>query len=306
MPPARESPEEARFTWPPRRPVEVQPPAPSAPGPGQPRRRGPVALPPPRRGPWAAFELDVLGLTAAPLADRAAEAEWAPDTPANYCLRCGLTTTAAEQRPGGCHRCEGVKFAWERFVRLGEYRGDLRRWVHEVKFTRWRRLGVDLGRLLGTSLLRQWEACGRPGGSSNPPLLVPIPESALRRIWRGIDHTGAIVAGVREMTGWPIGDPVRRRWGPSQRSVPPSQRASNAARSFGICVDYPWRSLCNRVVVLVDDVVTSGSTMRICGKLIANACQTVMKGDRTLSGPRVWVGCLARTPLDEPGRRAVV
>lgn len=299
MPPGSEQDQdETRFTWPPRRPVVADPTSQRAP----PRHRSPVLPAPARRGVWATFEREILGLTAGPLADRAADAGWVPDSSADYCPRCGQTTEPGDRRAGGgCFRCEGVKLAWDRFVRLGEYRGELRRWVHEVKFTRWRRLGVDLGRRLGESLLTEWDAMGQPGGRARPPILVPVPDSALRRVWRGIDHTGAIVAGVRDATNWPMARPLFRQWGRSQRSVPSSERARNAARSFGIWTDFPWETLAGRVVVIIDDVVTSGATMRACSKLITSACRTETKRTMVWRGLIVWVACVARTPIAEPG-----
>lgn len=290
--------EESRFVWPPRKPGTSVP-ATRVPA-ADPAAVSTLCVPPRRQSVWSAFEREVLGLTAGPLADRAAEAGWVPDEPAAYCSRCGQSTKPADRREGGCYRCEGIALAWERMVRLGEYRGELRRWIHEVKFTRWRRLGFDLGQELGRALAAHWG--GRPAVAS--PVLVPIPDSALRRIWRGIDHAAVIAAGAHAATGWPIMHPLRRRWGRSQRAVPSSQRARNAAQAYGTRDGFEWANLAGRTVVLLDDVVTSGATMRVSARLIANACRRGVSQGLDLGPPQVWVGCLARTPLAEPGRPA--
>lgn len=283
-----------RFAWPPRK--------------GEPAASGacvPPLLPAPptrsrppaasiRRSAWNHFECAFLDLTAPPLAIREQEAGWVAEGPGDYCPRCGRTLGAERESPDGCAECAGVKFAWDRMVRLGEYAGPLRTWIHEVKFTRWRRLGIDLGERLGRALVEAW---GRSHEPSEPrPVIVPVPDHPLRRVWRGIDHTAVIAFGVARMTGWPVWQPLHRRLGHSQVSVPASQRAANIARSFGIrngSVPPPL----TRSVVVIDDVVTTGATMRTCCRLAARAVGT--RGNERRGA--VWAACLGRVERDGPG-----
>jgi predicted amidophosphoribosyltransferase len=168
--------------------------------------------------------------------------------------------------------------------------------VHEIKFTRWRKLGEDLGELLGAALLASYE---RDGGGSRPPVLVAVPDGAMRRIWRGIDHAAVIARAASRVTGWELVRPLYRRPGRSQLAVPPSERASNAAKAYGLCKG-DWREgLASRTVVVVDDVVTTGATMRTCCRLIASAWA---KGDKHLR-PRIWAACLGRAEMDGPNRK---
>lgn len=274
----------ARFAWPPRR---GGPSAPVRPPEAAQSSRPRSPAPPIRRSVWNHFECAFLDLAAAPFALRAQEAGWAPDPPDAYCPRCGRTLGGERDSPDGCRECAGVKFAWDRMVRLGEYAGPLRTWVHEVKFTRWRRLGIDLGERLGLALLDAWRA--EAAESAGPPVIVPVPDHPLRRVFRGIDHAAVIAAGVRRATGWAVCQPLHRRLGRSQLSVPASQRAANVARAFGI------REGCQPVagaglVVVVDDVVTTGATMRTCCRMAAKSCRS-RGNDR---GPRVWAACLGR------------
>jgi predicted amidophosphoribosyltransferase len=244
---------------------------------------------------WSEFESVFLDVTAPPLPRRAMEAGWTPDSPGRYCPRCGVSVAVGEVTGEGCQRCAGVRFAWDRLVRLGEYGGPLRRWVHEVKFSRWRRLGHDLGRLLGEALL---EAHRYETASGQVPLLVAVPDNGWRRVWRGIDHAAVITAGVSAVTGWPVARPLLRHPGRSQLGVPASQRAGNVAGSYGVRKDLGrLRGWTGRVVV-VDDVVTTGATMRTCCRLIVKACGNNGNG---VEG-RVWGACLARAvPAREEG-----
>lgn len=277
-------PDPKRFVWPPRRGVPIATAA--APIQASTARPRPGAAPV-RRSAWSEFESAFLDVTAAPLPLRAFDAGWMADGSDGYCPRCGRTLGATPAPPDGCDECAGVRFAWDRMVRLGEYTGPLRTWVHEVKFTRWRRLGFDLGQRLGHSLLEAW--IRRPDASRACPVVVPVPDHPLRRVWRGIDHTAVIAAGVVRATGWPLWQPLQRRLGRSQLSLPASERAANVARSFGIRRVLPPLGGVGLVVV-VDDVVTTGATMRACCRHVAKAVAAM----GNVSGAEVWAACLAR------------
>ena len=222
-----------RFVWPPRTlPVEVAAlPVPSV----QNLRAGdaqdaaprncagpcpPAPLPPPRLSgssitrAWSQIEHTWLDVVAPPLAQRMAEEYWTPDARTDYCHRCALTLARHEAVDGLCASCqngETTRPPWQRIVRLGEYEAPLSRWICEVKFTRWRKLGRDLGRVLGESLHDQMiEARAAGTIPDGPPLIVPVPMSTWRRFSRGIDHTLAIARGVADRTGGSVAQPLTR------------------------------------------------------------------------------------------------
>ena len=120
---------------------------------------------------WSEIERTWLDVTAPPLAQRMAQEYWSPDAPAEYCRRCGLSVERhARADDGQCSDCrhgETPRPPWQRLIRLGEYEAPLSQWIGEVKFTRWRKLGRDLGRVLGDSVLAEMErrTPGRRGDS---------------------------------------------------------------------------------------------------------------------------------------------
>jgi predicted amidophosphoribosyltransferase len=101
---------------------------------------------------------------------------------------------------------------------------------------------------------------------------------------------------VRAATGWDLVHPLSRRFGPSQVSVAPSERAANVGRSFTLKRGFKGEILAGRVVVLIDDVCTTGATLRTCGRLVAKA----VRGHDRRGETRIWAGVLART---EPEKR---
>ncbi len=197
---------------------------------------------------------------ALPLPERMAEAGWAPDPLDAYCNRCGLTVGPHEADEFGCAACLGRRLEWDRFVRLGEYTGPLAEWVQDVKFTGWRALGAALGQELGRALVR---AGVRGQGQKRELVVAPAPTAPIRRVTRGIDHTLALARGVGRELGVRPTRLLRARHRPSQRSVPASQRTRNVARAFSKRWPPPGRPrpLEARILVMVDDVRTSGATL---------------------------------------------
>ncbi len=265
-----------------------------------------------------------LDLAAPPLLDRMREAEWWPDDPAAYCQRCGLTfgeddaegqeVRASAGESTRCGACAEKRWAWDRLIRVGSYEQPLRQWVAEVKFTRWRRLAHDLGRVLGAALAERAEEARRgdprlDSALRQPMLLVPVPTTIRRLMVRGIDHTLCIARGVRAEIGGEIVRPIARAHRPSQRDVLPSERASNVAKAF-----FPRRgawglggvsgqpTLAGRLVVVIDDVMTSGATVGAACRAVRAAyrqerdCLGNQNVRRTSSEtPLIWAGILGRT-----------
>lgn len=282
-----ESAGDRRFVWPPKaatRPVIA--PAAEVPALAQPRAPHPDTS---LRGVMRELERTWLGLTSAPFEERIAVAEWGPDPIASYCRRCGSTVGPHEADDIGCPACRARKLPWERMVRLGEFTGLLRDMVHEVKFTRWRRLGDSLGRLLGAAINEAMEV-----GEVDPDraVLVPVPMSLRRRLWRGIDHATVITRGAAAVTGFPIVMALTRRHTPSQARLPATERRTNVAGSFE-----PRRgtSLAGFTAILIDDVTTTRATL-IAASRAAARCRKSLDDKSEGSRLRLWTAVLGVTP----------
>lgn len=256
----------------------------------------------PRHAWWRAIEETWLGLVTPSFADRAADSGWSPDPLSEYCSRCGHPTGPHESAAGGvgrasCPNCVGTRPRYSRVVRLGDFDGLLRDAIHEVKFSAWRRLGTELGRLLGRQLAL---ALDMAGVDSSRVVLVPMPTTTRRRLVRGIDHTTVLARGVRDVLGAPIIHAVQREHRPSQTQVPTSQRRDNVARTMRM---KPGVDVFGRLVVIIDDVMTTGSTMGECARAIREGSQ----GEKR-SPTDVWAAVLSvaaegarKRPAGSPG-----
>lgn len=321
MPDEADQPPGDHFRWPPRRattstlppapaqsstPLQVRPTSDSHSGP---RPEASKALPPAAvqldapRSRWGEIERVWLSVTAPPLLDRAAAAGWTPDEPQHYCRRCGASTrpgeTAGLGPPAQCAACQEIRVPWDRMIRLGEYESPLDQWVQEVKFTRFRALGEGLGRWLGESIAAEIErarAAGEQNVPPGPPIIVPVPMSFLHRLSRGIDHTTTLARGVRQTTGGTIVRALARSHRPSQLEVLPSERQANVAGAFG-GKPAASKSLQGRLVVVVDDVTTTGATLRACVRAIQGIFRrTGGSGGGGGGCPPIWTAVAAWTP----------
>lgn len=171
-----------------------------------------------------------------------------------YCGRCGASTGPG----GGCGFCAGSRIAWDALTRLGAYAPPLDGHIREMKFGRQWRWAPWLGDRLAEALPR-WEA---------QAVVVPVPMSWRRRWRRGYNQSDLIAEAVGKSRGWPLAPVLHRtRHTSPQTSVTFSDRERNVAGSFAVApID-----LSGWVVVLVDDVKTSGSTLAACSRLLRKA-----------------------------------
>lgn len=220
-----------------------------------------------------------LGVTSPPLSDRIADAGWTADAPDIYCPRCASTTGPFEtaSTDDACSACRGKRLPWSRAIRLGPYEGLLRDAILEMKFGPWRRLGEDLGELLGDALDQAIRLSNEP---RNRYVLVPVPTTLRRRLGRGIDHTACLARSVSRVTGLPVAHALARRHVPPQVSLPPSNRAANVRGTMRV-IDSDF--VRNKAVIVVDDVRTTGATLMAATRALRSGSEP----------SAIWVATLA-------------
>ena len=184
------------------------------------------------------------------------------------CLRCGAPRDSPRQGSGSsgpdCPNCAGWReVAFSRAVVLTDLDGPAQSAVHALKFGGIRRLGSLLGRLLAT-------APETAGALSDLDLLVPVPLHPARQRERGFNQAELIARGAAAALGVPVrGDLVRRvRPTRQQARLEAADRAGNLAGAFapaGPAGGSPG------AIGLVDDVLTTGSTLSACAAALGEA-----------------------------------
>jgi ComF family protein len=225
------------------------------------------------------------------------ESGFVADDPDNYCARCGRGVGPGEFVEGRCGTCRELRVAWGGCVRLGSYDLALREAVHDFKFNRWHAVGEHLGRALGAAVAERLRLVARHAGEPEAQVLgrsivAPVPMSFWRRASRGIDHATCLARAVAEGSGLPCRRLLMRQHRPAQTGLSAAARRRNLKHAMRPRLG-PEALAGVRVVVLVDDVMTTGATL-------SEACRCVRSMDGDEDGLVILAACIA---VSEPDRR---
>lgn len=171
-----------------------------------------------------------------------------------YCPGCAELFEDASAPVYLCGECRRRRPPWSGIGFVGPYRGVLKEMIHEFKFSgRFDRARV-LQELLARAYFRH--------GLGFPDMLVPVPLHPARLRWRGFNQSLELARFLGRVLQVPVvGEAlVRQRNTVAQSTLTRSERLSNLKGAFDACPE-----LCRgRNIVLVDDVMTTGSTLRTC------------------------------------------
>jgi ComF family protein len=152
----------------------------------------------------------------------------------------------------GCPACRDQAFAFERAFRLGPYDGRLREGVLRIKSSAGEPLAEMFGRVVA-------EVIGPRLLMGRVEVVVPVPLHWRRRWARGYNQAEAI---ARELAG-AVGAPHEPGWLRRVRPVAQQLQPSAAARRENVRGAFRATAgarAAGRRVLLVDDVMTTGST----------------------------------------------
>ena len=150
--------------------------------------------------------------------------------------------------------CEPVSHSGPISVRAaGAHEGPLRAAIHRLKYGKEPALADDIGALIAHEMARDLAR----GIVSD--VIVPVPLHRARAVARGYDQASLLAEAIRRRTGIPVRTALRRiRQGTPQVELDRSARAKNVSAAFVA----EAASLRGLRVALVDDVTTTGATLR--------------------------------------------
>ena len=141
------------------------------------------------------------------------------------------------------------------------FSGPVRAAVHALKYGGERRLVDPLAALMAD----RWRRASRGGD-----LLVPVPVHAARRRERGFDQAEELARVVGRILSIEVASCLaRQQRTTAQHSLGRSERARNVGHAFAMAPRAA--SVAGRWVVLIDDVMTTGATLRGCAAVLREA-----------------------------------
>lgn len=103
-------------------------------------------------------------------------------------------------------------------------------------------------------------------------MIVPVPLHWFKRLRRGYNQSELLALRVAEQSGIPVQNALRRvRSTRTQTRLSPERRARNVRGAFTCVMPVAGRS-----VLLIDDVMTTGATVKECARVLKEAgCREV-------------------------------
>lgn len=142
----------------------------------------------------------------------------------------------------------------------------IRKLIHHLKYKGMKDIGIELGRIYALSLKSS-------GFLDNIDLLVPVPLHRSRVRERGFNQSEMICRGISDVTGLTIDTTtlVRRSVSKTQTKKSRYDRWTNVE---GIFMVTEMEKLENKHILIVDDVITTGSTVEACAIEILKCVNT--------------------------------
>ena len=197
-----------------------------------------------------------------------------PFAPVNGCCRrCGRDAAGLDGE-FLCEECRTHRPHFDRAASALRFEGDARDIVGAFKFKHHAWMRDDLVDWLEAVVRARFMVDGID-------CIVPVPSSLIRRIDRGYSQCGYLAGALAKRLGVRYDARALRRTGSPRRQVglTEEERRANVVGTFAC-----RRRLSGETVLVIDDVMTTGSTLSECARALKEA-----------GAGKVWCATLARS-----------
>jgi ComF family protein len=181
---------------------------------------------------------------------------WSSNPVCNHCWSSFARDDMKGQMP-----VPGNRYSFTKFRACFLMTDELQKAVHALKYKKMPSIGRRMGWELGSSIpIDFWSLC-------DAIIAVPLHHTRMRE--RGYNQSDYIALGVSESTGLPILKKAitRTRNTGTQTALDKAKRGYNVEGAFRA----DEKIVKGRILLLVDDVVTTGSTTDECAKALLKA-----------------------------------
>ncbi len=185
--------------------------------------------------------------------------------PSPRCPRCALPYHPGAGNDHHCQTClQESRPVFSGVVAVGPYEGLLREAIHRFKYRNDINLDRPLARMLADRII-----------SANVPvdLVLPVPLHRDRLVQRSYNQSALLAKRIARALGaaYRFDRLARIRQGAPQKEMAARERSENVKKSFAL-----RQPLAGERVLLVDDVMTTGATVRECARtLLAGGAASV-------------------------------
>jgi len=185
--------------------------------------------------------------------------EYEPLHGSHFCLRCKEALPFVQTQYDAYAALEGKDFFPEKikdYWSLFYYSKDsyVAEIIHRIKYEGQYRVARDLGVLLAKHLSKEQDFAGYN--------VIPVPIHKKRRRVRGYNQAEEIAKGFTSIIDIPVISDylIRSKHDTSQTAKDKNERSQALKNSFAIDID----KTSPRKIILIDDVITTGSTINAC------------------------------------------
>jgi len=181
----------------------------------------------------------------------------------SYCLCCGRFFEG-QGEPHFCGKCLEERPPFSLHRSYGRYGGKLKDLILFYKFNHFQILGKDLARFIYQTLGARKEIW------SGVEAIIPVPLHPKREKQRGFNQSQIVAKELAKLEKIELLEKVlvKIKNVPPQTSLQLKEREKNVSRAFRVVKK---EKIKRKVVLLVDDVYTTGSTIRECSLMLKRA-----------------------------------
>jgi competence protein ComFC len=178
--------------------------------------------------------------------------------PSPFCAEC----RSFVEKDRKCKRCEeesGLSLVYS----LGNFDESYQRLIYAFKYGQLLNLGKRLGSILGEKIKedKRFLECD---------FLIPVPLHSSRKRKRGFNQSEILALAISEKIGLPVLEDVlkRKKRTKDQTTLNAKQREENVRGAFSVKNE---DRIVDKQIILVDDVMTTGATLKECARNLVEA-----------------------------------